>query len=180
MFKRFYPDEWLDSAYQIDYEKLYENGIRGIIYDIDNTLVPHGAPADVYAKTLFKRRHEIGFRVLLLSNNKEPRVKSFCDDVAFALYIDRAGKPFKRGYLQAMRDMGTKPENTVFIGDQLFTDIWGAKAVGIHTILVKQIDKKEEIQIILKRRLEHIVLFFHKIYLKKQKRSGYLSMGKRS
>ena len=46
MIQQFYPDEWLDSAYVIDYEQLYKEGYRGLIFDIDNTLVPHGAPAD--------------------------------------------------------------------------------------------------------------------------------------
>ena len=57
--------------------------------------------------------------------------------------------------------MGCKRENTLFVGDQLFTDIWGAKKAGICTILVKPIDKKEEIQIVLKRYLEKIVLYFY-------------------
>ena len=77
MIQQFYPDEWLDSAYVIDYEKLYKEGYRGLIFDIDNTLVPHGAPADERAIALFKRLKEIGFSCCLLSNNKEPRVKMF-------------------------------------------------------------------------------------------------------
>ena len=60
-----------------------------------------------------------------------------------------------------MRIMGTTPENTLFVGDQLFTDVWGAKKAGIVTFLVRPIHPKEEIQIVLKRRLEHIVLFFY-------------------
>ena len=74
MLERFYPDVYLDSAYGIDYEKLYEQGYRGIIFDIDNTLVPHGAPADERSIALFERLRRIGFRSMLLSNNKEPRV----------------------------------------------------------------------------------------------------------
>jgi len=178
VFKRFYPDEWIDSAYQIDYEKLYNDGIRALIYDIDNTLVPHGAPADNYAKTLFKRLHKIGFKIMLLSNNKEKRVKSFCDEVEGAKYIHKANKPFKKSYLKAMEMMNVTPKETVFIGDQLFTDIWGAKASGIYSILVDQIDKKEEIQIIIKRRFEHIVLFFYKRYLKKNRLLNYTSVSR--
>ena len=60
-----------------------------------------------------------------------------------------------------MRRMGTTREDTLFIGDQIFTDVWGAKKTGIHNILVKPIDKKEEIQIVLKRYLEKIVLHFY-------------------
>ena len=61
MFKQFYPDECVDSTYQIDFEKLYRDGYRGLIFDIDNTLVPHGAPADDRAVKLFSRLKELGF-----------------------------------------------------------------------------------------------------------------------
>lgn len=160
MLQRFYPDHEIDSAYEINYEDLYQKGYRGIIYDIDNTLVPHGAPADERAVALFRRLREIGYRTILLSNNKEPRVRSFCDQVG-SLYIFKAGKPKTAGYRNAMERMETTPENTLFVGDQLFTDVWGAKKAGIVTYLVKPIHPKEEIQIVLKRKLERIVLFFY-------------------
>ena len=63
--------------------------------------------------------------------------------------------------------MGTSVENTVFIGDQLFTDVFGAKRCGMRNILVKPMNPKEEIQIVLKRRLERIVLHFYKMQLGK-------------
>ena len=160
MLQRFYPDHEIESAYDIDYEGLYQKGYRGVIYDIDNTLVPHGAPADERAIALFRRLHDIGYRPLLLSNNKEPRVRSFCDQVG-SMYIFRAGKPKTTGYENAMERMGTTAEDTLFVGDQLFTDVWGAKKAGIVTYLVKPIHPKEEIQIVLKRKLERIVLFFY-------------------
>ena len=160
MLEVFYPDHEVGSAYDIDYESLYEKGCRGVIFDIDNTLVPHGAPADERAAALFVRLHKIGFRTVLLSNNKEPRVKLFNDGVG-SKYIFKAGKPGREGYEKAMSLMGTIPKNTIFVGDQLFTDIWGAKKAGITPWLVKPIHPKEEIQIVLKRRLEWIVLFFY-------------------
>lgn len=160
MLQCFYPDHEIESAYDIDYEGLYQKGYRGVIYDIDNTLVPHGAPADERAIALFRRLHEIGYRTMLLSNNKEPRVRSFCDQVG-SMYIFRAGKPKTTGYENAMERMGTTAEDTLFVGDQLFTDVWGAKKAGIVTYLVKPIHPKEEIQIVLKRKLERIVLFFY-------------------
>ena len=72
-----YPDEYLDSTYSIDFDQLYKEGYRGIIFDIDNTLVPHGAPADERAISLFAHLKELGFHCMLLSNNREPRVKMF-------------------------------------------------------------------------------------------------------
>ena len=161
MFDTFYPDECADSAYSIDYEALYREGYRGIIYDVDNTLVPHGAPADERAKELFSRLKDIGYTCLILSNNKEPRVKSFADDVG-ALYIHKAGKPGRSGYREAMKRLNTDEGTTLFIGDQLFTDVWGAKRCGIRNILVQPIHKKEEIQIVLKRYLERIVMYFYR------------------
>lgn len=162
MFERFYPDEYVDSAYQIDFRALYEKGCRGVLFDVDNTLVPHGAPADERSKKLFRELKELGMQVIFLSNNKEPRVKTFCEGVGYGDYIYKAGKPNPENYRRAMQRMGTDQSNTVFVGDQLFTDVWGANRAEIHTILVKPIHPKEEIQIVLKRRLEAIVLFFYK------------------
>ena len=82
-------------------------------------------------------------------------------------YIYKGRKPKRSGYRQAMRRMGTGERSTMFVGDQLFTDVWGAKRAGIRSILVRPIHPKEEIQIVLKRYLEKIVLHFYK---KKQKK----------
>ena len=161
MFRRFFPDEYVASAYVIPFEKLYEEGYRGVIFDIDNTLVPHGAPADDRAKKLFGRLKEIGFTSCLISNNRESRVEMFNRDIG-TKYIYNAHKPSVRNYIKAMEIMGTDRSNTLFVGDQLFTDVWGAKRAGIYNILVRPIHPKEEIQIVLKRFLERIVLYFYK------------------
>lgn len=161
MFETFFPDEYVASTYVIPFEKLYEEGYRGIIFDIDNTLVPHGAPADERAKKLFARLKEIGFDCCLLSNNQEPRVKMFNEEIQVH-YICDAHKPSTKNYEKAMEMMGTDLKSTIFIGDQLFTDVWGAKRAGIRNFLVKPIHPKEEIQIVLKRQLEKIVLYFYK------------------
>ena len=87
MGNAFYPDEWLDSAYDIPYEQFYQKGMRGIIFDIDNTLVPHGAPADERAVQLFERLRAIGFHTCLLSNNKEARVAPFAGQVKLFLSL---------------------------------------------------------------------------------------------
>ncbi len=161
MFECFFPDEFLDSAYEIDYRALYEWGYRGIIYDIDNTLVPHGAPADERAIALFDSLKKLGFSCCLVSNNRRERVDLFNKDV-HVYFVEKAGKPSRKGYLKAMDEMGTTVSTTVSIGDQLFTDVWGARRTGIHSILVRPIDPHEEIQIVLKRYLERLVLYFYK------------------
>lgn len=165
MLERFYPDEYLDSTYVIDFEGLRKEGYKALLFDIDNTLVPHGMPADDRAVALFERLKTLGYECMMLSNNKEPRVKMFCDAVG-AKYIFKANKPNPNCYRKGMELLGADTSNTIFVGDQIFTDIWGAKKAGIRTILVKPIHPKEEIQIVLKRYLEKIVLHF---YLKNKK-----------
>ena len=171
MLQCFYPKVYLNSTYEIDFGQYYKEGYRGIIFDIDNTLVPHGAPADERAIALFNELHATGYHTLMLSNNKEPRVKMFCDAVE-ADYIYKAGKPNPANYREAMKRMETSEENTLFVGDQIFTDVWGANKAGIYSILVKPIHPKEEIQIVLKRYLEKIVLFWYKRYVRKQHKAG--------
>lgn len=160
MFTCFYPDHYYGSTYGIDFEQYYKEGYRGIIFDIDNTLVPHGKPADARSIALFERLKKIGFDSTLLSNNKEQRVAMFNEPIGVHT-IWKANKPFPANYRKAMELMKTDESNTLFVGDQLFTDVWGAKKAGIRTLLVKPMDPKEEIQIVLKRKLEKIVLFFY-------------------
>lgn len=160
MFERFFPDAYMDSTYVIDFEKLYKEGIRGVIFDIDNTLVPHGAPADERAIRLFARLRSIGLDYCLISNNQLPRVKPFADAVQ-AKFVEDAHKPSRKNYLKAMKLMHVDLDSCIFVGDQIFTDVYGAKRCGMHTILVKPLHPKEEIQIVLKRYLEKIVLYFY-------------------
>lgn len=169
MFRTFYPDDYVASIYVIKFEELYQKGYRGLIFDIDNTLVPHGFPADERAVSLFERLRSIGFDTCLISNNQEPRVRPFAEQVK-SKYVFDAHKPSTKNYRKAMQLMKTDEKTTIFIGDQLFTDVWGAKRTGIKSILVRPIHPKEEIQIVLKRYLERIVLHFYK----KEKKKGML------
>lgn len=182
MFRKFYPAEMADSSYDIDYEALYKKGYRGLIYDIDNTLVEHGADANEQVIELFKRLNAMGFRICLLSNNKAPRVRRFYKGVSIKgvklHYIFDAHKPVTKNYRKAMLLMRTTKKNTLFIGDQLFTDVYGANLAGIRSVLVKPINKREEIQIVLKRKLEKVVLHFYKRdRLKKLKQSNVILIG---
>lgn len=154
LLERFYPDHYLDSAYEIDYEQLYRKGYRGVIFDIDNTLVPHGAPADEKASELFGRLHNLGMKTLLVSNNKKARVSAFAEPLETD-YVYKAGKPKRAGYEKAMQKLGMKPERILFLGDQVFTDVWGANRAGMHTILTEPVDPStDEIQIVVKRWFE--------------------------
>lgn len=166
MFETFFPDEYFDSTYEIDFARYQGEGYRGVLFDIDNTLVPHGEAADERAIAFFENLRELGFKTCLVSNNKRPRVESFAKQVG-AEFIFKADKPSRRGYEEGMKRMGTDLTNTLFVGDQLFTDVWGAKRTGIRSFLVKPINPKEEIQIVLKRYLEKPIL---RMYERKKKK----------
>lgn len=168
MFNSFFPDDYISSVYDIDFEKMYSSGYNLVLFDIDNTLVAHNAPADSRAESFFSELKRIGFKTAMLSNNGEPRVKTFCEAVGADGYEYKSGKPSTKAYLHAVEMYGTGIHNTIFIGDQIFTDILGAKHSGIRNIMVEPVLKwKEEPQIVLKRFLEAIVLFFYKRHVNK-------------
>lgn len=166
MFKKFYPTVYVQSAYTVDFSNLYEKGYRGLILDIDNTFVKHDAPVDDKAINIFKEMHDIGFKTCIISNNHEPRVKPFANAVN-SPYIFEANKPSPSGYLKAIKLMDIDKEQVIFMGDQLFTDIYGANNTGIKSILVKPIYIDPYFYIRLKRLGEKIVLPFYKRYAKK-------------
>ena len=166
-----YPDRYFDKKEDVPFKKYYDQGYRGVIFDIDNTLVPHDAPPDERAIVLIGRLKELGFRICLLSNNDEDRVASFNRPLQVE-YIYKANKPFRSGYERALEALGTGLEHTLFVGDQIFTDVWGAKRMGMFSILLDPIDPREEIQIILKRIPERYIKWS---YRRKNglKRGGY-------
>ena len=145
MLKRFYPDDYVDSAYEIPYEELYKKGYRGIVFDVDNTLVEHGAPVTERAVALFERLRKTGYDTCIISNNKEPRVRPLAEAV-HSKYVSDAKKPSPKNYIKAMECMKTDVNTTFFVGDQLFTDVWGCLLYtstingmrGCHLTLNKQ------------------------------------------
>lgn len=156
-----FPKASCPSAYQIDYEGLAAEGCRGVIFDIDNTLVKDQQEATPEAAALLSRIRSLGIKTFILSNNHEERVRLFAEAVG-AQYIFEGGKPKKGGYRRAMEEMGTDEASTVFVGDQLFTDIWGANRAGVFSILVDPVDPHELFHIRLKRILEWPILFFYR------------------
>lgn len=171
MFKLFYPYEYVESVFSIDYNKLYNMGYRGLIFDIDNTLVHHGDDSTPEIDNLFKVIQNIGFKTLLLSNNNEERIKRFIKNID-SLYICDAQKPNTANYLKAVEMMNISKEKVLFMGDQIFTDILGANRSGIANILVKYIRLKEETKIGKRRALENIILKFYKRSKRFQHRLG--------
>ena len=153
LLEELYPDEVTASVYEMDWGKLAED-YDGVIFDIDNTLVPHGAGADGRAMRLFRHLRELGFLTMLISNNSEARVKPFAWQLQTE-YVHKAGKPKKRGYERAIRQMKLSPGRILFVGDQIFTDIWGANRAGRRTGRTDPVDPAtDEIQSVIKRWLE--------------------------
>ncbi|MBO4775533.1 MAG: YqeG family HAD IIIA-type phosphatase [Lachnospiraceae bacterium] len=153
MLAKFKPDIEASSVYEVDFDRLFDEGIRGLIFDIDNTLVAHDAPCNEKSDELMSKLLNKGFKIFILSNNDEDRVKLFIENIKID-YIHKAGKPSVKNYDAALEKMDLKKEETVAIGDQLFTDCLGAKNAGIKFIKVGIIDKKEPPHIKLKRILE--------------------------
>lgn len=153
MLTKFKPDIEASSVYEVDFDRLFDEGIRGLIFDIDNTLVAHDAPCNEKSDELMSKLLNKGFKIFILSNNDEDRVKLFIENIKID-YIHKAGKPSVKNYDAALEKMDLKKEETVAIGDQLFTDCLGAKNAGIKFIKVGIIDKKEPPHIKLKRILE--------------------------
>ena len=160
MFKKFYPYEYVESVFMIDFEKLYLKGYRALIFDIDNTLVHHGDDSTPEVDSLFQKVQAIGFKTLLLTDNDEARVQRFIKNID-TMYICRAGKPDTAGYKKAIGMLGEEKKRIVCIGDQIFKDILGANQSGMASILVKFIRLETETKIGKRRYLEKLLLWFY-------------------
>ncbi len=170
MFKLFYPSCYVKSVFTIDYEKLYQMGYRGLVFDIDNTLVHHGDDSTPEIDSLFREIHNIGFKTLLFSNNNAKRIERFNKNIG-TLYIDEADKPKTDNYFKASEMLNLPKEQVIFIGDQLFTDILGANRAGFKSILVEFIRLDSEKKIGKRREAEKIILSF---YLRNKKMKNRL------
>ncbi len=136
MLKNFLPDEHVKSILDIDPEDLKKRGIKGIITDLDNTLVEWDRPnATPELINWFEQIRNHNILVTIVSNNNENRVKEFSDPLQIP-FIFRARKPMVRAFYSALSKMGIKKEEAVVIGDQLLTDVLGGNRSGFHTILV--------------------------------------------
>ena len=173
MFKQFYPGVRYDSVYAIDFYKYYQEGYKAVLFDIDNTLVKHDAPADEMAVRLFNELKSIGFALCLISNNDPPRVKPFAEGVGCD-YICNASKPKADGFKKAMKRLGTSENETMMVGDQLFTDMWGANNPGIFAVYTRPIARDPLFHIRLKRAGEKIVMIFYNIYAKRHPVKSYI------
>jgi HAD superfamily phosphatase (TIGR01668 family) len=158
------PRMQVATVYDIDLDKLAADGVRGIITDLDNTLVgakdPHATPELIEWLERVKQR---GFGVVIVSNNRRTRVSAFASPLSIP-FIYRARKPANASFVKALHLLGTSPEQTCVIGDQLMTDVLGGNRMGLYTILVKPISLGDEgfFTKAVNRRLERIALSWMK------------------
>lgn len=156
--KMITPDHYYSSVFAIPYKELRARKIRGLIFDLDNTLTAFNEElpnAKIHA--FMRHLHNMGFRVCILTNNTTGRLNKWNVDIALP-GVANGLKPFTRGVRKAMRLIGTRKHNTVIIGDQLLSDIWAGKNAGITTILVKPITEKDFLFVRAKRVIERLML----------------------
>lgn len=167
MLEAFFPKIYVKSVYHIDFVKLQRKKIKGLLFDIDNTLAPFDVElGDAQVVAFFEKLKKMGFKICLVSNNKEERVVKFNQNLQVEA-IHRAQKPMGKNLRKAMEIMGTTGKTTAMIGDQIFTDVWGGNRQGMTTILVVPISERDEWITKIKRGIERKVL---EIYLKREKK----------
>lgn len=167
----FIPDMYQKSIYTINYEKLYDDGMRCLLFDLDNTCVPYvEKKPNKKLKDLFDSLKNMGFKVIIFSNASKKRLEPFKNElVVDCSYSSK--KPSKRKFLKVLKMFGYDLSETAIIGDQLFTDIFGGNRVGIKTILVNPMSNKDFFATRIFRKLE-------KRQYKKMEKRGILKLGK--
>jgi len=144
LLKNFIPQLQVDSIYQINLQQLKESGIKGIITDLDNTLVGAKEPnTNPQLVEWFKLVESLGFQLVIVSNNSRLRVAAFSDAVKLP-YVYRARKPMSKSFQKALRIMNLQADQSVVIGDQLLTDVLGGNRMGLYTILVTPFSLEDE------------------------------------
>lgn len=160
MLKRLLPDLHVNTVYDIDLEALKNRGIKGIITDLDNTLIEWDRPTATpeLAEWINNVQHA-GFKIVIVSNNNEERVKKFCDPLGIP-FIHSAKKPFQTAFKRSKELLNLKPNEVVVIGDQLFTDVLGGNRLDLYTILVVPVAQTDGFFTRFNRRLERVAFHF--------------------
>lgn len=153
-----YPNEDVLSVYNIDFEGLYKKGYRGVLFDVDNTLVPFDVmSADQQLIAFIERLKSIGYTVGLVSNNNHGRVAALNENLNIPM-VPNAMKPLTFKLRRLLNSWNMPHNKAIFVGDQLFTDVWVGNALGLYTVLVEPIQKKEQMITAIKRSTEQLVL----------------------
>lgn len=172
LIKLLTPNEELDHVFLITPKFLKERNIRGLILDLDNTLVPHGPKVVPTLLLRHKLKDWLGelaqndIKIYIVSNGLPKRVQNWAQKLGIP-GISSAAKPFQRNFLRACEQMGLNPSEIAVVGDQLFTDILGGNRLGSYTILVNPLIKTGFLHTRLTRVLERIAVW----QIKKAKRN---------
>lgn len=152
------PDSYYKNIYEIDYNNLVKEKINTLLFDIDNTIT-YVDDITIPKQTieLFEKLKKQNFKILLISNNNEERVKPISEKLNL-LAISNAGKPTTEAYDKALKKINSKKENAVAIGDQILSDIVGAKKYGIKAILVDQLSEDNNLQTGLAQKLQKFMI----------------------
>lgn len=162
MLKKFLPNQHVKSIFEITPKKLSEQGIKGIITDLDNTLVEWDRPnATPKLIEWFEEMEKEEIKVTIVSNNNRERVEAFSNPLQLQ-FIFRARKPSSKAFLKATKDMKLKKEEVVVIGDQLLTDVFGGNRGGFHTILVVPVASTDGFWTRFNRMIERRILNWFK------------------
>jgi len=133
MGKGLLPDFFFNDIYKIDKEFLYNNNIKGLLLDIDNTLISNTVhDADEKLKTWIYEKKADGIKLCIVSNGKGPRVERF--NIFGIPAVHKAKKPFKKGFLKGIEMLKLQNDEVAVVGDQIFTDVWGGNRAKIKTI----------------------------------------------
>lgn len=161
MLKWLYPDIYVKSIEYLPLKELKKRGIEALVFDIDNTISPYDvAEPDQWALEVLNNIRNEGFKICLLSNNNEKRIKIFNRKIGAYAYW-KAGKPGTKMLAKAMKDMGTTPKSTAMVGDQVFTDVWCGHNAGMLSIMTAPICKRDQLITKVKRPLEKVVMTFY-------------------
>ncbi len=161
MFDRLYPDIYVKSIENLPLKEFKRRGIKAIVFDIDNTIAPYDvAEPEPWAIGVLDRLREEGFKICLLSNNNEKRIKIFNRKIGAYAYW-KAGKPGIKTLTKAMKDMGSDSSTTVMVGDQIFTDMWCGHNAGLLCVMTAPICGRDQFVTKIKRPLERLIMSFY-------------------
>ena len=153
-----YPKIYLESVKDISTEFLNENNIKALILDVDNTILDFNKNIPQGVEEWCEKLKAQGIKFCILSNSdKKEKVKMVAEKLQLP-YFYFATKPFKRGFNKAIKLLEEKPENIAAVGDQIFTDVFGANRCHLFSILVKPIAKKDLLITRVKRPIENYII----------------------
>ena len=156
--KLFEPDKILDKYQDLDIAELKEMGIKYIFMDIDNTLAPYyEAVADDNAKEFIAKLLNADLKIILVSNNKEYRVKTFAESIPLPYHYFSL-KPLPFTYNKLVKQHKLSKNEVLCMGDQLLTDVLGARLAGLRVYYTKPLVDKDSFSTKINRKIERIIM----------------------